>query len=182
MYNLRTELVKSTLSSLKIDNNPFNQQIITDKIQHIRDEQLQDFYGRLFDESHRYLNGLDRVAKVAEQFKPQVQDNPNEAKAKELIQWCETANATVFDNAKKSGRTFDDEIKGTKFTMLSDTDLYVLNQIKPHSSHKLLIGNIRCFQDSQVQLQAFVDALKFAPSDAIQIANPLNKLQIKGIR
>jgi len=42
-----------------------------------------------------------------------------------------------------------------------------------------LISEINTFQDGNIQLQAFIDALKYAPSDAIQIANPLNKLQIK---
>jgi hypothetical protein len=78
MYNLRSELIKAVMGSLKIDNNPFNQQIIADKISHIQDGQLQDFYGKLFSLSHQFLNGLDRVSKVAETYIPLEKDNLKE--------------------------------------------------------------------------------------------------------
>lgn len=102
-----------------------------------------------------------------------------EEQAKELIQWCETANATIFENAKMSGRTFDDEIKGTKFTSLSDSDLSVLNAVKPYCNHKQLIGNIRTYQTSREAINAFKSALKYAPTDLLQIGDALDNLRIK---
>ena len=105
--------------------------------------------------------------------------NETELKAKELILWCETANSTIFDNAKKSGRTFEDELKGTKFISLSDSDMSVLNQVKPYMSHKELINNIRVYQTSKDTLSAFMDALKYEVPDSQMITNPIQNLRIK---
>jgi len=107
MYNLRTELIKSTLSSLKIDNNPFNQQIIRDKIAHIKDADLQDFYGKLFGNEHDYLNGMDRVAKVAEQFESEI-DESMKLEARRLIDLVREINHKVFMDSEKMSRTFSD--------------------------------------------------------------------------
>ena len=179
--DLKIEFINAIMMSLKIDSNPFIIATIDEFIAHIKPTEYKSFMTELFGTQHAYLNGLDRVAKVAEQFKPQVQENPHEAKAKELIQWCETANATVFDGAKKSGTTFDDEMNHTGFVRLineSET-MAILNAVKPYCDFKQLIGNISCYQDSQVQLQAFIDALKYTPTDAIQIAYVTDRLRIK---
>jgi len=179
MYNLRTELIKSTLSSLKIDNNPFNQQIIRDKIAHIKDADLQDFYGKLFGNEHDYLNGMDRVAKVAEQFESEI-DESMKLEARRLIDLVREINHKVFMDSEKMSRTFSDLVNYlTLSEMISESDLAILSTVKPHRNAKVLISEINTFQDGNIQLQAFIDALKYAPSDAIQIANPLNKLQIK---
>ena len=70
MYNLREELIKSVVVSLKIDDNPFNSEIIREHIEGIEDDRLKAFYSKLFTPENRYLNGLDRVTKVAEGMKP----------------------------------------------------------------------------------------------------------------
>ncbi len=70
MYNLRNELIKTIIKSLKIDDNPFNVITIQDMIKNINDNNLQEFYQALFGNEHSFLNGLDRVAKIAERFKP----------------------------------------------------------------------------------------------------------------
>ena len=178
MTTKRRELINALITGLKIEEDIFAIDTVKEKTESLNESQYLDFYQAVMkDES--FGNGIKSVIKVAEQFKPQTKDNSLQLKAKELIQWCESANSTVFDNATKSGRTFDDELKGTKFTSISDNDLYVLNQVKPYSYHKNLIGNIRVYQTSEEAVKAFMDALKYAPLDAIQIANPLNKLQIK---
>lgn len=180
MYSLRTELIKATLSSLKIDDNPFNQQIVSDKIQHIPDNQLQNFYGRLFDASHQYLNGLDRVAKVAEQFKKHIVEvDETREKAKELINLVHAMNDSVYQEHIKSGKRFDDLLNAVNFPSLNKTDEAILSNVAPHYDLKTLIANINHYQTSEEAIKAFIQALKYAPSDAIQIANPTKKLQIK---
>jgi len=167
------------MQSLKIEKNPFIYATIDEYITHLKPTDYKAFMSELFGTQHQYLNGLERVAKVAEQFKPQEEENLIEYEAKELIRWCETSNATIFDNAKASGRTFDDELKGTKFPNVSNTDKAIFNAVKTYCDYKQLIGNIRTYQDGNIQLQAFIDALKFTPSDAIQIANVTERLRIK---
>ncbi len=179
MYNLRTELIKSTLSSLKIDNNPFNQQIIRDKIAHIKDEHLQDFYGRLFGNEHDYLNGMDRVAKVAEQFESEV-DESMKLEARRLIDLAREINHKVFQDSEKMSRPFSDLMNVIILEqMIDEKDLAILSTVKPHRNAKVLIGEINTYADGNIQLQAFIDALKYQPSDAIQIDNPIQNLRIK---
>lgn len=180
--NLKDEFIKAIMISLKIDKNPFIYSTIDEFVSHITPTNYKEFMTELFGTQHAYLNGLDRIAKVAEQFKPQAKDSSLELKAKELIQWCESANSTVFDNATKSGRTFEDELKGTSFARLAmnDDEFRILNQVKPYCNYKQLIANIRSYQTSEEALKAFVRALIFTPTDAIQIANVTNKLLIKG--
>jgi len=180
MNNLsRNELTKALVKGLKLDDNIFNYQAVAEEIEQIQEFQFMDFYKAVMN-ADTFGNGIKAIIQTAEQFKPTDSTQSNiELKAKELIQWCENANSQVFDNANKSGRTFDDELRGTKFTSLSDNDLYVLNQVKPYSDHKSLIGNIRGYQTSEEALKAFMSALKYTPMDSVQIANPINKLMIK---
>ena len=179
MNNIKSEFVNAIMISLKIEKNPFIVSTIDEFTSNIKPTEYKSFMTALFGNQHAYLNGIDRVAKVAEQFKPSIQDNSMELKAKELILWCETANSTIFDNAKKSGRTFEDELKGTKFISLSDSDMSVLNQVKPYMSHKELINNIRVYQTSKDTLSAFMDALKYKAPDSQMITNPIQNLRIK---
>ena len=177
MYNLRTELIKSILSSLKIDDNPFNQQIVKDKIYHIADEELQNFYGKLFDASHQYLNGIDRVAKVAEQFKPIAGIDENEIKAKELILLVKGMNNSVFRDSEKYELTFDELLKVVEFPAVSDEDKAVLNAVKPFCELKSLIKGINTYSTSLETLRAFKQAIS-QPS-VTQLNNPVEKLRIR---
>ena len=164
MYNLRNELIKTIIKSLKIDDNPFNVITIQDMIENISDDNLQEYYQALFGNEHSYLNGLDRVAKVAEQFKPQQKTDLTEIKAKELIEFVHSMNHTIFENAKMSGRTFEDELKGTKFLGLRDKDKAILNQVKPYCEYKQLISNISRYSTSLEQLNAFKNAIEYSNS------------------
>ena len=183
MFNLRNETIKAILTELKIDNSPFNIEIVKEFIAHIADAELKAFYMALFKDGAKIFNGLDRVAKIAEAFKPTAKEDPIEKEAKELIQWCESANSTVFDSAKKSGLSFEDELKRTGFKRLlnNNNDLAVLNAVKPYCEYKRLIGNIRTYQDTKVQIQAFMEAIKFHrryTANAIE-NKTVNKLRIK---
>ena len=179
MYNLRTNLIDAIFTSLKIDNNPFNQQIVRDKIAHIKDEDLQDFYGMLFGNEHSYLNGMDRVAKVSEQFESEV-DESIKIEAKRLINLVRAINDKVFQDSEKYSITFSDLMKQIKLEQMIDkSDLAILNAVKPHREAKLLISEISAYQDGNIQLQAFLDAIKYRPSEAVQIGNTMERLQIK---
>lgn len=155
----RNELIKALIKGLKLDDNIFNYQAVAEEIEYIQDRDFMDFYKASMAEN-TYGNGLQAIMKVAEQFKPR-QTDLTEIKAKELIQWCETANATIFDEANKSGLTFDDELKRTGFVRLieeSDT-LTILNAVKPHCDYKKLVANISLFENGAVELQAFKNAI-----------------------
>ncbi len=65
-YSTREQLINSVMDSLKIDKNPFNNSVIEEYIAHIPDSRLREFYSKLFGTKHSFLNGMDRVSKVAE--------------------------------------------------------------------------------------------------------------------
>lgn len=165
----------SIFESLKINDNTFNRQIIRDKIEHIRDEQLQDFYGKLFDASHQYLNGIDRVAKVAETFKPTQQVDQDEIKAKELIELVQGMNGTIYKDHIRTGINFDTLLDDAKFPTVSDEDIAILNQVRPHFNLKLLIGNINGYDNGSEQLQAFKRAVGQSSKESLAIDNKIIK-------
>lgn len=175
MYNLRTELIKSILSSLKIDDNPFNQQIIKDKIAHIADMQLQEFYGKLFNASHQYLNGIDRVSKVADNFKPNVVEiDKDEEKAKELIELAHSMNNTIYQEHIRTGIQFDVLLNDVKFPTVDKSIIAILDNVKPYYNHKQLISSINLYGTAKEQLQAFKQAVK--QGEVTQIALSVKKL------
>ena len=169
MNNLKSEFIKAIMQSLKIDNNPFISATIEEYISHLHQTKYKSFMSKLFGTQHQYLNGLDRVAKVAEQFKPQTSIDEITLRAKQLIRWCENANSIVFDNSTKSGRTFEDELKGTKFTNLNDSDLAILNAVRPYCDHKQVTSKIRAYQTSEEAINAFKTAIKFTSNRTVQI-------------
>lgn len=164
MVNLRDELVKAIMANLKINQDPFTIGSIKKKLETIPDSKLQNFYDSLFGDEHSFLNGMDRVTKVAKQFQVQTVDK-TEIKAKELISLVHTMNNVVFENSRASGRSFDEELKGTRFTNVTDRVIAVLDNVHPHYNHKKLIGNIRSYADSVAELVAFKRALQSVRND-----------------
>jgi len=73
-------------------------------------------------------------------------------------------NNAIFENAKMSGRTFEDELQGTKFLGLRDKDEAILNQVKPYCEYKQLISNINTYATSLEQLKAFKQAIEYTHS------------------
>ena len=179
MYNLRDNLIDAIFNSLKIDNNMFNKQIIKDKIEHIQDSQLQDFYSKLFDNSHQFLNGLDRVSKVAEVFKPMKKEDYAVIKANELILLVKAMNDSIYQEHIKTGVRFDDLLQAASFPKVSSEDIAVLNKIRPYYELKSLIAGINQYQTSSDTLNAFKDALKSKSVDLEMIENIKSKLRIK---
>ncbi len=46
-------------------------------------------------------------------------------------------------------------------------------KLKPHRDAKRLISEINTYQDGNVQIQAFIDALKFGSVGGVLIGNPI---------
>lgn len=181
VINIKDEFIKAIMQSLKIDNNPFIYGTIDGFIDNIEPKQYKYFMAELFGTQHSYLNGLDRISKVSDQFnKKDEKCNGVEEEAKRLISLVYAINQQVFKDSQKYRTQFTDLMNVIILEQMIDSrDLSVLNQVKPHYCAKLLISGISSYQDSNVQLQAFVNALKFVPSDSVQIGNPLSRLKIK---
>ncbi len=160
MYNLRNELIKSAFGSLKIDNNPFNMATALDAIEPIPDEALQSFYKDLFGTNHAFLNGMDRLIKVAEVFAPAT-DTGVKDRAKRLVRLMEDTNTAIGEEAKAQSKDFVKLVKyGIELTLPKD-DVAILDLVKPYSNHKDLIINIRHYQTSTDSLTAFVNAINY---------------------
>lgn len=159
MYNLRNEIVKSIIATLKIADTPFNTETVREMIASIPDLSLKHFYKSLFGDQHVYLNGLDRVAKAAEQFKLVVTDNVEE-EAKELIELCESLNTHIRKDAEAKGEDFKKLVYRAKFPTLDVDKIVILDNVRPHYSHKDLIINIRHYQTAKDALDAFKYAIR----------------------
>ena len=106
--------------------------------------------------------------------------NEHNSEARRLINLVRGINDKVFQDSEKMSKTFSDLMNVIILdAMIDKRDLAILHTVKPHRDAKLLICEINTYADGEIQLQAFIDALKFTPTDAIQIANPLEKLRIK---
>jgi len=109
-----------------------------------------------------------------------IYDNRDEIEARRLIDLVRGINEKVFMDSEKMSIPFSDLMNKISLKqMISESDLAILNTVKPHREAKLLISEINTYQDGEIQLQAFIDALKFTPSDAVQIASVTERLRIK---
>jgi len=102
------------------------------------------------------------------------------SEARRLIDLVREINHKVFQDSEKMSIPFSDLMNKISLKqMISESDLAILSTVKPHREAKLLISEINTYTDGNIQLQAFIDALRFTPSDAIQIANVTERLRIK---
>lgn len=159
MYDLRNELIKTIIAELKISNNPFNVETIKGYIAHISEGNLESFYSKLFTDGAGIFNGLDRVAKVAEQFKPK--DTKTELKAKELIELVEGINTSVSNTTIGKGIDFAKYVRENIRLTISEDDIAILDRVKPYINHKELIINIRRYPTAKDSLDAFIYAIKY---------------------
>lgn len=130
MDNIRKEFIKEIMQTLKIEG-VFNSGTIADQIQHIPDTQLRSFHKALFGTNHSYLNGMDRIIKVAEQFNPK-QDHDYEIKAKEILKKMHGINRRISDEAEARGEDYFKLLKAAKIKEsfdLDDLEVWVLNDI-----------------------------------------------------
>jgi len=91
----------------------------------------------------------------------------HEVKAKELIDLVYDMNNEIYQTHIKSGKSFDTLLEAVKFPSVSDEDIAILNNVRPHFSLKLLISNISAYQTSLEQLQAFKMAIKQGGQEAM---------------
>ena len=160
MDNLRKSMIEELMLTLKIPQGNFNFGTIADEINHVRNEDLREFYN-LVVSADTYGNGMQAIIKAAEAFKP-TDDSQNEAEAKRLIKYCRAVNSSVFDDSQKYKTQFSDLITKLKLReMVSTMDYAVLSNVKPYCSALDLIANINCYENSSVQLKAFVSALAY---------------------
>jgi len=178
---LKNEFIRAIMISLKIENNPFIVSTIDEYVKDIKPTEYKNFMSELFGTQHSYLNGLDRVSKVAEKFKPIIVDDI-EAKAIELIELVYSMYNTVFENAKMSGRTFEDELKGTKFLNIDVEDIAIISTIKQHYGLKSIIANIGIGWNGKEQINAFKSAIKLSGSNGYAIENKKVMNMIGGVK
>ena len=177
--NLEDEFIKGIMISLKIESNPFITATIKDYVKDVQPHQRKEFMKALFGTQHTYLNGIDRISKVAEAFKPFVVDE-TEAEAKRLISGVEAMNTILFDEAHKSGAMFEDLVRDYKFENVTDRSMAILNNVKPYCDVKQLVINIRRYQTSKDAISAFKSAIKQAnQNNNLAIAGNVRKM-IKG--
>ena len=160
MDNLRKSMIEELMLTLKIPQGNFNFGTIADEINHVRNEDLREFY-KLVVSADTYGNGMQAIIKAAESFKP-TEDNQNEAEAKRLINYCRAVNDSVFEDSQKYKTQFSDLIQKLKLReMVSPMDYAVLSNVKPYCNAIELIANINCYENSSTQLKAFVSALAY---------------------
>ena len=151
---------------------------IQDIIQGIQDKHLQDFYKALFGSDHSFLNGLDRVAKVAEQFAPE-SFSTVEQEAKELITLCEDINTQIRKDAERMGEDFEKLVYSAKFPTLNTDKIAILNSVRPYTDYKQLIIHIRHYQTARDSLEAFKNAIMYVDNSLTAIENKTVRKMIK---
>ena len=166
MNNLENEFIRAIMISLKIENNPFIVATVKDYVKHIKESQYKDFMSELFGTQHSFLNGLDRVSKVAEQFKPN--DTSLDDKAKRIIAFTESLNTQIGEEAKAKGQDFVKMVKCVKLPPEYDRTMAVMNHVKPYCDAKELIINIRRYQTSIDAIIAFKRAIIYYENNESQ--------------
>ncbi len=177
MDNIRKEFIKEVLETLKIPSGAFNIGTVALEIEHITN--LRAFHKALFGTQHSYLNGMDRIIKVAEQFKPQDQVDEIELKAKQLIKLIHDMNYAIEKDHAKMSIDFNILLKHVEFKDVNEEDLAILNSVKPCCNLKLLIAKDTSGWTSQEQLRAFVQALKQIDGGSLAIDSKLKKMIAK---
>ena len=91
------------------------------------------------------------------------EENKDEFKseANRLINLVRVINSKVFEDSQKYSMQFSDLIKVIKLDAMIDAeDLIALELVKPYNDAKSLISEINTYQNSSIQLEAFISALK----------------------
>jgi len=180
MTETRKIFIKSLISGLKIDveENPFEYQAVVDGVEFIKEADFMDFYNGC-RKRNTYGDGVKAIIETAEQFKP-IGIDLTEIKAKELIGLVESINTKIGKEAIQMGQGFEYLVSIVKLPGVSESDMAILNQVKPYSDHKQLIINIRLYTTSVEQLKAFIRAIEYSNSYVGAIENSQVRKMIKG--
>lgn len=171
--------------TLKIPQGNFNFSTIASEIEFIGNDKLKDFYKAVMT-AESFGNGMKAIITTAESFKPKPLEqlaDATTAEAQLLISACEEMNTILFHESNKFGIPFDDYVMKYQFNNLQERTKALLDTVKPHCSHKLLIINIRHYQTSVDAINAFKSAiLRSERTDSVLIENKRVRSIISGAR
>lgn len=194
MNNIKSEFINAIMMSLKIDRNPFITSTIDEYTKDINPSDYKSFMTALFGTQHQYLNGLDRVAKVADSFKQDMTDNllsntKSQAKAMydkfynescKMLDYC-TQNRDKVSNDREFflNTKYEDLKKSDGSKAYSKQEIYVLNYLGGGS---WLLG-IRFYDNSSKVIDKIENIIKEAVLTKYDAGKMLsgvtNKLEIK---
>jgi len=178
MTTKRAELINAIISGLSIEEDPYAIETVNEKTESLDESQYLDFYQAVMA-ANTFGNGVKAVIEVAEQFKPK-EINHAKSKAEFLIRAVEAMNTVLWNEARDVKRVFEDFVEEYEFDNVSNESKAILNNVAPYYDIAQLTINIRQYQTGSDAITAFKRAIEQSPtSDAIQIANPLSKLQIR---
>jgi len=178
MTTKRKQLVSALIVGLKIEEDIFAIETVKEKTEFLSENQYLDFYQAVMKDDS-FGNGIKSVLKVAEQYKPQEPEDETRLKAKELIELVRSMNEAVYQHHIKTGFRYDDCLKAAKFEKVDEDIKAILSQVKPYFNYKDLVANINVYQTGEEAIKAFMTAIKFTPSNAVMIDNPIERLRIK---
>lgn len=142
---MQTELVNSIMNNLKIEKDMFSVSMVEDCLEGIAPTQYKAFYNALMGDEHEYLKPLDRVAKVAKQFKGTRSDElfkDVQSTAKSFYDKIYTINASMTTHSQENreaipnDREFFENMdysalinKADNSKILNKQDLYILDEL-----------------------------------------------------
>lgn len=107
-------------------------------------------------------------------------------KAEELISNVESIRDKVYEDSARLNIQFSDLVRNIKIAditidgkKISLEDIKILDMINPYRSHKNLIESINCYQDGNVKLKAFIDAIKHSGKGSNLITKQIKQLGAK---
>lgn len=177
MDNLRKSIIQELMITLKIPQGNLNYSTIEDEIRNVPNSKLKDFYKDAL-KADTFGNGMKAIIYAAEKYKenkPFIEDETTK-EAKRLIDGCLMMNNILFDEAQKTGDTFDNVLKKYDFKNVTDKSMAILNSVKPYCDIRSLVANIRCYQTTVDAINAFKSAIN-SYNDGIAIENKnINKM------
>lgn len=163
MDSLRKSMIEELMVTLKIPQGNFNFSTISDAMSHIPTEKLREFYKDVVS-TDTFGNGINAIMKAASKYDTskdkllQLEDEITK-EAKRLIDGCLMMNNILFDEAQKTGDTFENVLNRYEFKNVTNKSMAILNSVKPYFNIRKLVENIRCYQTTVDSLNAFKEAV-----------------------
>jgi len=171
------ELINALISGLKIEEDVYAIETVKESVELLSENVYLDFYQAVMKED-TFGNGVKAVMKIAEQFKPQIQEvDETELKAKELIDLVQSMNKSIDKDHIRTGINFDRLLKDVNFPSVGKEDIAILNQVRPHYDMKTLIAKINHYATAKECIEAFKRAIKlYGNSDQLMIDSYVRKM------
>lgn len=147
-------------------------------LKEMTDEDFKDAIRQLLSE--RVYPSFPKPAEILSLRKQVVVGGDDEItkEAKRLIDLTRAMNESVYQEYIRTGIPFNDLLDRAKFTGVSQNDIAILDKVKPHYSHKLLVGRINHFQTTLEAISVFKKAILSKNNFAIE-NKAFNQLEIK---